>query len=427
MTKTKNDIAWEKLFEKYDILKNIKKTGIFQIEASKIKEFREPRLMTKFDFRRHLPSLFKKNKLSILPISRGKYVISQFNAYKDFNEPLEKIKHVSFPSYIDSIDYKNITSEAIALNCAFLTSIVSDFMEEEYVQPTVSGRMSSLSFNFNIDSLNNFRTLPIDVKNAQIEIDGGYEGQKSLALIEAKNVISSDFIIRQLYYPFRLWNSQIKKKVRPMFLIYSNGIFRFHEYEFSDPLNYNSIRLVRRKNYMIGTDKISKDDIMNIYKTIKISNEPKIPFPQANSFDRVINLLEELIIRDLSKEDIYLMFDIDPRQADYYGNAARYLNLAEIYSDEGITMFRLSKVGKKIMELSYKERQLELLRQVLQHKVFYDVFSKTLQKGRIPEKKEIVAIMYNNYIYNVKSHETYERRSGTISRWINWILNLIEE
>ena len=45
----KNDIAWKKLFEKYDILDEISNNGYYEISADQIKEFREPRLMTKFD------------------------------------------------------------------------------------------------------------------------------------------------------------------------------------------------------------------------------------------------------------------------------------------------------------------------------------------------------------------------------------------
>lgn len=44
-----NDAAWESLFDKYHILAEIERNGQFVISANQIKEFREPRLMTKFD------------------------------------------------------------------------------------------------------------------------------------------------------------------------------------------------------------------------------------------------------------------------------------------------------------------------------------------------------------------------------------------
>ena len=77
-----NDSAWESLFDKYDIINRISEEGEFKISAAQIKEFREPRLMTKFDHKENLPDIFVKNKLSILPITRGDYVISTFKAYQ---------------------------------------------------------------------------------------------------------------------------------------------------------------------------------------------------------------------------------------------------------------------------------------------------------------------------------------------------------
>src|SRR5690606_27555394 len=240
MSDTKNDIAWNKLFAKYKISENVLKNGAFEINSTQINEFREARLMTKFDFRSQLPEIFAENKLSILPISRGGYVISDFETFKDFESKDPTPIKIDFPNYLESIKHDNITSESTALNCAFVTGIIEDFVQDEEIKPTVSGRMSSSSFDFNIKTLKS--NLNIVVNNSQIEIDGGYEGVNSLSLIEAKNSISKDFLIRQVYYPYRLWESKISKKVRPLFLTYSNGIFHFKEYVFEDLAHYNSIK-----------------------------------------------------------------------------------------------------------------------------------------------------------------------------------------
>ena len=59
----RNDDAWEQLFEKYHILDKIRHDGQYIITADKIREFREPRLMTKFDHRVNLPAVFRENDL----------------------------------------------------------------------------------------------------------------------------------------------------------------------------------------------------------------------------------------------------------------------------------------------------------------------------------------------------------------------------
>ena len=107
--KTKNDIAWEALFKKYSILEKINEIGYFEIESNSINEFRESRLMAKFDHYDTLPTIFEQNKLSILPISRKKYIIGRFDTYLnvDYDACLEPTP-VEFPSSIESIDYCNL-------------------------------------------------------------------------------------------------------------------------------------------------------------------------------------------------------------------------------------------------------------------------------------------------------------------------------
>lgn len=51
-SKTKNDIAWEKIFSQFKILKELESKEYYLISSEQIKEFREPRLMTKFDHKK---------------------------------------------------------------------------------------------------------------------------------------------------------------------------------------------------------------------------------------------------------------------------------------------------------------------------------------------------------------------------------------
>ena len=225
MSKNLNQSAWEILFERYKIIKEIEKNGIFYISANQIKKEREPRLMAKFDHTTNLPPIFAQNKLSILPITRGDYAIAHFDAYHEFESDNDnEINQVSMPSYIQSIDSNNITSETIALNCATATGIIADFTEDFDIIPTVSGRMKSGNFNFNIKDVITNKSLNVGVQNSQIEIDAAYEGVNYLSLIEAKIDISDDFLIRQLYFPYRTWKDKIAKPIKPIFLVYSNGI-----------------------------------------------------------------------------------------------------------------------------------------------------------------------------------------------------------
>ena len=86
--------------------------------------------------------------------------------------------------------------------------------------------------------------------------------------------------------------------------MYSNGIYHIYEYEFEDPGNYSSIALVQQKNYSVEDTTITTDDIEKIlYASVRV-DEPQIPFPQADNFNRVINICELLSVQDLNRNDI---------------------------------------------------------------------------------------------------------------------------
>lgn len=427
MSNSKNNIAWGKLFPKYNIIQKVLNEGQFEISATNINEFREARLMTKFDHKSQLPKLFLDNNLSILPTSRGGYVIGMFDTFMNFNTDEIGVTPIEFPTYLESLDYRDITSESTAINCAFVSKILHDFTDEVELMPTVSGRMSSLSFRFNIDSPNGI--IRVDVNNSQIEIDGGYEGDNSLNLIEAKNYISNDFLVRQLYYPFKLWSNKIQKQVRPIFLTYTNGVFHLREYRFVNLNHYNSLVLVKHRKYIVQEGSLNNEILFELLDTTRIIREPEIPFPQADSFERVINLCELLKQKGfISKEEITQNYDFDSRQTDYYSNAGRYLGLIDVIRDPITKQIgcKLTKKGEQTFNANLIERQKAFVKIIVSHSVFKETLRLALDNGEIPNKNEIVEIMKRSRLFRVNSEITYFRRASTISGWISWVLGQIE-
>ncbi|MDD3568867.1 MAG: transcriptional regulator, partial [Bacteroidales bacterium] len=108
MSSSKNDTAWQSIFDKYKITDRILKDGHFEITATQINKYREARLMTKFDHKSQLPKLFSENNLSILPTSRGGYVIGTFETFCDFNNDEIEVTPIEFPTFLESLDYRDI-------------------------------------------------------------------------------------------------------------------------------------------------------------------------------------------------------------------------------------------------------------------------------------------------------------------------------
>ena len=419
----RNDDAWAQLFDRYSILDEVRANSCFFISADQIRQYREPRLMTKFDHIVNLPAVFSENGLAILPISRGDYIISSFDAYHCFEEPAENTARVHLPAHLQSLSSQYLTSESIALNAAHACGVLADFLGEEGLVPTASGRMGSGVFDFTIDSARG--PLRIPVRNAQIEIDAAYEGARSFSIFEAKSSRSHDFLIRQLYYPFRTWRERIQKPVRTIFFIFTGGVFYLYEYGFANPGHYNSLFLLRQKSYMLEAG-ISLSDIEHLLHSVAVRPEPRFPFPQANSFERIINLLERLAVQPMNGEDIAGQYLFTSRQSSYYTNAGRYLGLIQMTRTPYGPVFSLTPRGEQLFCMDLRQRRLALAEAVLAHGVFNQLLRLWLSNGQPLDKDAAAQVMRQWRLRGVDSDSTYIRRASTVLSWLRWILNIVE-
>ena len=118
--------------------------------------------------------------------------------------------------------------------------------------------------------------------------------------------------------------------------------------------------------------------------------------PQANKFNRIIDLLGLLYSNDLSQHDITSLYQFNVRQTNYYTDAAIYLGLVEKHSDSTIGVhYSLTALGKSILEKDSKRKNLAIVGQILCHQVFRQTLELYFAKSERPSKEEIVEIMRN--------------------------------
>ena len=249
-----NHTPWNLIFKKYSIDKHNFEKEPFVITAKQIKEAtkhftrtteREVRVLCKQDRREDRPEVFQEKGLFILPIKNGIYTIIKGEGYVDIPEITKKKK-----IYNSSLDFQLDTSmvgnsEMQHLDFAYASSLIRIFMKDDSLVLTIRGRKYTSAFDFNVGKQK------IEVKSVQTEVDAGYEGKNQVVLIEAKNSVSKNTIIRQLYYPFRQWQSYTDKKVNTLFFEKQDNEFLLWEFGFKDIKNYNSIYLIKSQRYEI--------------------------------------------------------------------------------------------------------------------------------------------------------------------------------
>jgi hypothetical protein len=247
--------SWKKIFDDYKIHEHDFDKSPFPITAAQIKSSvhlfdttgeKEVRILCKQDTRESRPDVFKQNNLFLLPTKNGSFAIIKGEGYVGIPE----IK--GEPSdYISKLDFDLETSligdsEMQHLDFAYASSLIRTFVDDPSLVLTIRGRKYTPVFKFFVGNQ------LIETKSVQTEVDAGYEGKDKVVLIEAKNKECKNTIIRQLYYPYRQWQEHTKKKVFTLFFEKTgNDVYSIWEFEFKDPQNYNSIKLVKSGKFKI--------------------------------------------------------------------------------------------------------------------------------------------------------------------------------
>lgn len=115
------------------------------------------------------------------------------------------------------------------LDFAYASSLIRTFMQDESLVLSIRGRKYTPEFDFNTKLYQN-----IKVSSVQTEVDSGFESREKIVLVEAKNNLTKNVIIRQLYYPLRQWSIHTQKEVSTIFFEKRDNEFLIWEFAFND-------------------------------------------------------------------------------------------------------------------------------------------------------------------------------------------------
>ena len=427
------DVAWAEMFDVFDILEAIQRDGYADVTAKQFHQLHlQPRLNTKMDHATQVPAIFEEHNLNILTRGIDTWRIGTFEVFQDLPEwtlPGEDVKNLTLPSFIETLDINNITGEPAAINAAHASGILADFCGEEQTL-TVSGRMRTGDFTYRVnDTVQGVSS--IDVSKAQIEIDAGYEGQSAFTIFEVKNHLSRDFLVRQMFYPRVVFSQRnLKKPVRTVFLTLANDVYDLYEYGY-DPSNYSSGTLLQHRRYSIGLVKPAEADIVERARKVVDGNpvvpDTNVPFPQADDFERVMDLVAFIAEEPRTVDDLALNYDFHTRQSGYYTNAAKYLGLVEgVTGTDGREYHQVTHLGSTVLALDYRAKTLRYAELVLGIKPVAETYYEWVKQGTAPSLDWVIE-KFTGSPYAVThagdqlSESTVRRRAQTILSWAKWL------
>jgi hypothetical protein len=406
--------AWDRLSKHLDLparLSNSAEPVIVTAEVIKEISGREPRLMSKFDTRESRPAALAQ--ATILPITNGTYAIVSGDGYADVPAPkvIKRWHAERAASRFGSLPWRSAPmSEAQALDMASASRLLHDFLGDEDACLTIRGRLRSPQFGFRFATPSG--SVPLSIDGVQIEVDSGFEGS-SLHLIEAKLGARTNFHIRQLYYPLRMWTTLMpEKSVSAMFLTWSNRCYSLRKFRF-DPLDdYHALVNSDAVDYYLD----EPGPIPSLDVLLDSTSEEDctgLPFPQADDVRRVIDVVDAVSTGIVSRTGLAVRFDINERQADYYANAAAYLALVH----RGEAGFQLTPLGAQFATQGYTDRQALLLRQIARRPVFRQAIATLCSSGVLPHRQQVADWVS---VSTGLTGRTPFRRAATVLAWARW-------
>lgn len=364
----------------------------------------EPRLMASMDSRERLPLIFAERGLFVLPVSNGRYAIVRGKGYHELEDVGEPRKfEARLPFELSALTYG--TGETGRILHAFHSGILTDFTAVPQMFQVVGGKSRTTSFDFQVDGSGS-----IHVEGAGMEVDMGFEGRDSLLLIEGKAHRRENFLIRQLYYPYRSFRDFQPKAVRTFFFVADAGTFSLWEYRWDDPFDYESIRLSKAASYRLATD------TPPIQSFESIEPDPRLDIvPQADDFEKVADL-PLLVAGGVSTPAQWMnRYGVAYRQANYYKEAAEAMGL--VSADEG--PFALTAEGRRYVEMKPKERGDYLASRILRIPIMNRVFRLVQGSEERGVCRDEVARLIEKTSHLRGS--TPSRRASTVLSFFRWM------
>lgn len=411
------EAAWEKLVrERVNIsadLVTLTKADIESVTGNEL------RLMAKMDYSSNVPSALRRNGYFILPVKNGEYVLVRGNGYHTL-EKLPEPPTIFRPQLDFELESLGVgDGESQHLDYCFNVGLVERFANVTGLRQTIRGRKRMPAIEFQVGRIG-----PIKVqRGVQVEVDMGCEGRNEIVLTEAKTGQPEDFIVRQLFYPYRQWRAEIpQKRIRPWFFcsleLSGKRLYKFWEYEFTDDGQYQSLKLKRGESFIVepSCKHLTVETLLRLHS----AGRPHPRFwdvPQADTFERAAEmpLLVEQGINNSAK--VAQHYNFDQRQSSYYRQAAEFLGL--LHLNKKTFLYELTDLSREYVQLPADERR-QLLAGLLAH---FPPVRAALElsagaDGREVSKQEIAKLIEK---HSKISNTTPTRRAATVLAWLRWL------
>ena len=396
----------------------------YQVTSAEMKALggAEPRLIAKMDTREQLPPLLAERGYFLLPTSTRNYAIVPGDGYHDLEGVDERPRSFTPEREIPvTVALKSGESAAIQ------TALYSGLLGEVVGVPQLRSTLHNDKVTIRDAEIHYGKHWSLRLKGAQVEVDAGFENHGDFFLFECKvwpHSTLKDFNIRQLFFPQiqALEDFEARKlELRPRCFFLNvepdSSTYRFWEYAFGDPHDYSDMRLVQKHAYRVVQPKPSSPTEL-LAELLRQEASKTTYVPQADDPSKLVALLEGVGEGLTRADQLADRFKFDPRQSNYYGEAAEELGLITRDRARG---FSLTGIGAKIARQNTDAAAQGVIERILTLPVFRQIAENAVESGTPVVAQDLIPRIIERTSHGRYNETTIRRRTQSVVAWLNWI------
>lgn len=377
----------------------------------------DARHMDKINSYEGLPTIFKDAGVFVVPVSNTEWAIIKGKGFEPVTPPGNTMEFQSGMTFLPAALRVGM-SESQRIDYALSSGLVGHVVKQQPLWPGFRNKKFSPNISFRVDG-----SKTLEAGSVQVDFDACYETATQMIHFEAKTGRKwpTSFNIRQLYFPYRCLRTWVPEKESREFLFFYNSsadTYNFWEYYFKDHEDYESIKVRSSESYRI-LPPLSPRSLRDA--NVPISARALIP----NQADVVAKIEAFPFYVSQGFKDRYALarlFGFEPRQSDYYGQAAEALGLVELR--DGI--YYLTELGKKFIRLSEPERQETLCERISAVPLIRGIMTKvnagfTLSYTDVQELVQDELDKHSKRRKGGRSPSMGKRRAQTAVAWFRWL------
>jgi DNA adenine methylase len=396
----------------------------FEITSAELKLIggAEPRLIAKMDTREQLSPLLSTRGYFILPTSTRNYAIVPGDGYHDL-EGTDDRGTTFRPAREIPVTVALKSGESAAIQ----TALYSGLLEQVIGVPQLRSTLHNDKVTIRDAEIHYGDAWSLHLRGAQVEVDAGFENHGDFFLFECKVWQHSqlkDFNVRQLFFPqlqasedFRRRNLGLRPRCFFLNVEPESATYRFWEYAFDDPLDYSSVRLVKKQAFRLVQDRPPSPSKL-LEELLNCEPSSTTYVPQADDPSKLVALLEGVAEGLATAQQLADRFQFDPRQSNYYGEAAEELGLIHRERGRG---FVLTGLGSAVVKDSTDAAARQVIERIFTLPVFRNIADDVIKSGDPTISQDQISRYISKAAKGRYNQTTTDRRAQSVSAWLNWI------